>query len=1278
MYSYEEALEASIKYFNGNELAAKVWLDKYALRDNEDNILEFTPDDTHRRLAREFARIEKSKFKEPLTEDEIYYYFKEFSEIIPQGSPMYGIGNPYKYVTLSNCYLLTCPLDSYSSILETDKQLVNIAKRRGGNGIDLDNIRPAGTPTKNSARTSTGIVPFMERYSNSTREVGQNSRRGACMMTLSVHHPQILDFINAKQDKTKVTGANISVKLTNEFLQAVKDNTNYEQRWPLNNPSISKMVSAKKIWDELIKNAWECFSGDTQLWVMEHGEPKLLEIQDLCTNFHDKYQILSYNQQSGKLEFKPILKAHKTLSVHDMYKIKVSNVEVKVTANHEFFVLDGQNIVKKQAKNLTLDDKVVFAKHMDGLDTTNTTIDLTHNLEPFNKHGWYATGGNIENVIKKYKLYQYSKFVYKKVNVTIENGLPIKRILKHNVPIKEIGNFNMIEARTKRIIPSKYELDSDLCMFFGLWVAEGSLTNNCVTIHINVNEWQYYESLIKIICSRFGCSYKSEIDGNYLRVDLHSSLLNKLLSCIFTRQKDISIIASLSNKFIGDFLNGFISGDGTIEQNAIVLAQSNKDRIQKVQNLLARLGIFSKIMKKSNGGQKTIRGKLSNFKPEYKLYVISAFNDLFKNKVGLLHTEKFNKIQSKISYSFSIPSDFITENSRSSVRAYVGNARYYQYSHLQSELADDFINSDFYLPKITLIEKITSEQYVYDITVKDNHSLVLANGIVSSNCAEPGLLFFDNILKESPADCYGEFGFETRGTNPCSELPLSELDSCRLMVINLFSCVVNPFTKNATFDYDKLTHLAKITQRLMDDMVDLELEAIERVISKIQTDPEPQSVKQAEIDMWNKIHQNCRDGRRTGTGITAIGDVLAALGLKYDSDESIQVVEEIYRTIKLGAYTSSVDMAKEIGSFRYWDHQLEKNNPFLLRIKSEDETLWTRMKKYGRRNIALLTTAPTGSISIMAKIGEKFGTTSGIEPCFKDRYIRRKKGNPGDNNFHTDFVDQSGDHWQEFEVYHSGLEEFIRITGKSKEGSPYNGSCAEELDWRQRVKLQAAAQKHVDHAISSTINLPNNATIEQVAQIYKTAWEAGCKGMTVYRDGCRTGVLVAKETKENKQEKRPKSIPCDVYHISVNKNPYLVFVGIHNGPYEVMAIKNGFVPKSVKTGTTTKIKRGIYQCELDNGQIIDNIVDNAPEEEALTRMISTALRHGAEIAFIVHQLEKTRGDMTSFAKCIARALKKYIPDDTEVHGEECPQCNSSLVRSEGCLTCKSCGFSKCN
>ncbi len=817
---YEQAFQASLKYFNGNDLAAKVFVDKYALRDKEQRLLEETPDDMHKRIASEIHRIEKKKFKKPMSFDEIFSYLKDFKKIIPQGSAMYGIGNQFQYISLANCFCLAPPQDSYGGIHWTDQQLTQVSKRRGGCGICLSKLRPSGTPTTNAAKTSSGIISFMERYSHSIREVGQRGRRGALLMSLSVHHPEILRFISAKQNVQNITGANISVKLSDEFLDAVSKDKQYELRWPVDSekPTISRKIRAKEVWDKIIKN--------------------------------------------------------------------------------------------------------------------------------------------------------------------------------------------------------------------------------------------------------------------------------------------------------------------------------------------------------------------------------------------------------------------------------------------------------------------------------------------STNNGEPGILFWSTIIRESPADCYASKGFKSVGCNPCSEIILGNLGSCLLLLMNMVSYVKNPFTKEAYFDTEEFYKDAKIAQRLADDIIDLEFECIDRIIDKVKRDPEEDKIKFVELDTWQTVKQVVKKGRRTGTGASGLGDTLAALGIKYASKKCFKVVDTIYKTLKLGVYRSSVDMAKELSPFPVWEHKLEKDNPFLLRIKDEDPELWKDMKKYGRMNIACLTSSPAGSTSILAQ------TTSGIEPLFRMSYTRRKKVNINDEGSRIDFVDKSGDAWQNFEVRHPMIDEWSRITGKDDlTESPWFGSCAPDIDWQNRVKLQAIATKYIDHSISSTINLPESATVEDVAKIYESSWKAGIKGITVYRENSRMGVIVENANdgcddckKPVKREqiqninkshapKRPKELPCDVYHTSVKGEMYFVVVGLLNDePYEIFAGQNGEIPRNYRKGTIKKIKRGNYKLFLEGGKEVESLSDFSKEdEEALNRMTSTALRHGADISFVVHQLEKVKGDLQSLAKSLARSLKKYIVDGTTITGEVCQECKmDSLVRESGCIKCSNCGWSRCS
>ncbi|MFA6049856.1 MAG: adenosylcobalamin-dependent ribonucleoside-diphosphate reductase [Candidatus Paceibacterota bacterium] len=830
MVSFAEALAASLDYFDGDELAAKVFITKYALTDKNGVIYEKTPADMHRRLAKEFARIEKkysNDLVKGLSEDEIFSYLDHFKYIIPQGSPMAGIGNPYQIMSISNCFVIESPADSYGGILKFDQEEAQIMKRRGGVGGDISTIRPRGLFTNNAAKTTDGIGVFMERFSNTCREVAQGGRRGALMLSISVHHPEIQTFINIKRDLKKVTGANISIRLSDEFMTAVKNKTDVELRWPVDakNPSMKMRVDADALWSEIIESA-------------------------------------------------------------------------------------------------------------------------------------------------------------------------------------------------------------------------------------------------------------------------HAS-------------------------------------------------------------------------------------------------------------------------------------------------------------------------------------------------------------------AEPGLLFWDTIEKWSPADAYPEF--KTVSTNPCGEITLSPYDSCRLLLINTVNFVENPFTPEARFDYDKYAEVVRVSQRLMDDMIDLELECVDKILAKIEADPEPEDVKRTEIELWNKIKNACIRGRRTGLGVTAIGDMVAAMNTRYGSDESIVLIEEVYRQLAINSYRSSVEMAAERGPFPAYDHDLEKNHPFINRIMEQDADLWDMWKKYGRRNIANTTTAPAGSVSVETQ------TTSGIENAFLLHYKRRKKVTAADKTTDVDFVDDMGDKWLEFDVYHHWFKKWMDITGKTDpKESPYWGATSNDINWVNKIKVQAAAQKWICHSISNTTNVPNNTTVDVIKDIYMAGWETGCKGVTVYRDGCRAGVLIASSEKKeniegktfesNNAPKRPKELPCDIHSMTVQGEKWTFFIGKYEErPYEIMGGLSKFVniPRRVKGGKIIKhngaanpIARYDLHYDFEKGpedeatiKDITSVFENSIHA-AFTRTISLALRHGTPVQYVVEQIQKgseKEDDLFSFSKAISRVLKHYIEDGTKVTADKkCPACGAAdLVYQEGCMMCKSCGHSKC-
>ena len=838
IYTQDEAIQASLDYFKGDSLAATVWVSKYALKDSQGNIFEKSPDDMHRRIASEIARIE-SKYANPLSEKEIFDLIKDFKYLVPQGSPMTGIGNPFQVASLSNCFVIGSDnSDSYGGIMKTDQEQVQLMKRRGGVGHDLSHVRPKGSPVKNSALTSTGLVPFMERYSNSTREVAQDGRRGALMLSVSVNHPDAADFIDAKMEQGKVTGANVSVRIDDLFMKAVKADALYEQKYPIfsDTPLYSKVIKAKELWDKIIHNAWKS--------------------------------------------------------------------------------------------------------------------------------------------------------------------------------------------------------------------------------------------------------------------------------------------------------------------------------------------------------------------------------------------------------------------------------------------------------------------------------------------AEPGILFWDTIINESLPDCYADLGYKTLSTNPCGEIPLCAYDSCRLLAINLFSYVKNPFTKKASFDFELFKKHVAAAQRIMDDIIDLELEKIDVILEKINQDPESEEVKMVEKNLWLNIKHKANEGRRTGIGITAEGDMLAALGLRYGSDEGILFAEKIHQTLAVEAYRGSVNLAKERGMFAIYDAKREKHNPFLLRLKKADAELYTQMQKHGRRNIALLTIAPTGTTSLMTQ------TTSGIEPVFLPVYKRRRKVNPNDKDTRVDFVDELGDSWEEYVVFHHRFKEWMMINGydTSKnysqeeidvlvEKSPYYKATSNDIDWLNKVKMQGKIQKWVDHSISVTINVPNETPEEMVNKLYMEAWEAGCKGVTVYRDGSRSGVLISNtERKEEVKEiqantfttKRPQILEADVVRFQNSKDKWIAFIGLLDGkPYEIFTglvdDEDGIlIPRWVSEGLIIKNKNEDgntrYDFQYKNTRGYKTTIEGLshkfnPEYWNYAKLISSTLRHGMPIDKVVDLISSLQLDSESintWKNGVSRALKRYIVDGTEVRGQKCSNCNSdNLIYQEGCLTCSDCGSSKC-
>lgn len=1139
-FSEKEVREETLKYFNGDELATDVWIKKYALRNKQDELLEKTPDDMHRRLAKEFARIE-SRYPNPLSEDEIYEKLKDFQKIIPQGSPMAGIGNNHSIQSIGNCFVLPSVIDSYGGILKTDQELVQLAKRRGGIGFDISNIRPKGMFTSNAAKTTDGIAPFMERFSNSCREVATSGRRGALMLTISVNHPEIETFLTIKNDLLKVTGANISVKFTDEFMEAVKNDKEYEQKWPVDSddPVVSRKVPAKKIWDKFIHSAWKS------------AEPGSL--------FWDTINYWSPAHSYGKKD------------------ARFFNVSTN-PCQPGFATVITPNGIK------TFDDIKI-----------GDTI--------WSKNGWTKIVNKWETGIKP--VYEYlttsGRFIGTENHQIVSKGEKIEVNDAQSIDILSCNDVNNI----------KHEI---IDILDGLMIGDGSChlaSKDKVYLTIGENDNDYFTSEISpLLIEKHAVKYE-----NAWKV--LTSINENELPPIPERIIPDRFYYGNANKVAG-FLKGLFSANGSVleKYNRITLKSTSLKLIKQTQDMLSFLGIRSYF---TTNKEKDINWKngLYTSKASYDLN-ISTDRNIFKEKIGFLHTYK-NNLLDNICKIKIIDKD---KTGKIKEKIFLGN-----------------------FP-------------VFDITVDNDSHTYWTGGLNVSNCSEIAM---------------------------CP-------DSCRLLIINPASYVINSFLDNAYFDYDSFYKDCKIAQRLMDDIVDLEIEKIEQILNKIDSDPEPDDVKFVEKRMWEMFLETAKLGRRTGTGPTAIGDTVAMLGIKYGSDESVEIVNNIYKILALASFESSCDMARERGPFPLYDFEIEKNHPFIEKLLNEKPSLRESYEKYGRRNIAMLTTAPAGSVSLLTQ------TTSGIEPVFLLSYKRRRKISHNEDKEVFSFIDDVGDKWIEYDIYHHNLKKWMELTGKTNvEESPYFGATSNDIDWLKTVELQAAATQWVDHAISKTCNLPSDVSEQLVSEVYMKAWETGCKGFTVYRDGSRTGVLVSSdEPKQSDAEirfspkdapKRPETLPCDVHNVTIKDQNWTIFVGLMDGkPYEVFGglTDKIEIPSEYTTGEIIKKSKKTIPSSYDlkiNGFLIKDIVksfDN-PEYGTLTRLISLSLRHGAHIEYVCSQLSKDKAsNIFSFQKVLSRVLKKYIENGRKITDKICPECsNDSLIYQEGCLTCTNCGYSKC-
>lgn len=1148
MYTRDQVFQSALNYFKGDELAADVWTDKYSLQDSSGSFYELSPTEMHRRLAREFARIEEKYGNDPnkLSEEEIYQWLSEWW-IIPQGSPMSGIGNPYQLQSISNCFVIEPAQDSYGGIFRADQQQAQIMKRRGGVGHDISNIRPKGMATSNAARTTDGIGVFMDRFSNTTREVAQNGRRGALMLSISGKHPEVSTFINIKKDKKRVTGANISVRVFDDFMRAVKNNEKYTLQWPVDAaiPQVKQEVDARTLWNEMMQAAWESAEPGILFWDnIINGSPA------------DCYADVGY---------------------------RTSSTNPCITGDTLIAVADGRNAVS--IKQLMEEGKDVPV-YSTNVQTGQVEIKWGRNPR--------VTG--------------HGKEIWK---LTLDDGTSLRATPNHKILTKDLEYVELKDLKPCQSIFPFYSFDSN-------GYRQVANTGQLMTGGARRNRRQY-----RLIHEFFNGPVDAKTMAiHHKNFNSHDDRIENLVALSHEEHKALH-----SERMIG---------------------ANNPYHTHMTPEWQAKLAVASAGL--NNG----------------RAFDISNEELIAHGKALFAQAGKISK-RSWASYA-----------KKNNLPAFFGGEFRGTWSNFKNRVATNH--------KVVSVEFVGHED-VYNITVDDNHNY--------------------HVITSGESDYTVSSGICVKN---CGELPLSPFDSCRLLLLNLSKFILNPYTDLAEFDWGKFGRAVRIAQRLMDDLVDLELEMINKIIAKIECDPEDEEVKAMELSLWKKILKATGDGRRTGLGETGLGDALAMMGIRYGSDESINATEEIHKALAVNSYASSISMARYRGAFSVFDLKKELHHPFVSKVvELLPPALQEEYLIFGRRNIANLTIAPAGSTSMLAQLGMfGFGVTSGCEPAFRVAYKRRKKIMGDSTNVRVDFIDDLGDKWQEFDIFHHGHKVWAQINGKDPlkdvEESPYWKSSAGDIDWVKKVDMQAAAQRWVDHSISNTTNVPADVDVETVSKIYMRGWETGCKGITIYRDGSRSGVMVTndqpkktdiadgrvEDIQETHAPKRPDALPCDIHRAKVKGQEYLILVGLlKDKPYEIFCglAENMEVGKKQKKGFIQKRMHGAgiatYDLHTDDGETFENIADlfDNPEYGAFTRTLSTSLRHGVPVQYIVEQLRKDKhSTLTSFSSVIGRVLgKSYIADGTKsTAGKKCPDCGSTnLSYLQGCVSCIDCGSSKC-
>ena len=1295
MYKYDEVFDICKKYFNGDELATTVLINKYLLRDKDGNLLENHPDQMFERLSNEFFRIEQ-KYESSLTKEEIQEAFKGFRYIIPQGSPLFGIGNNNQLTSLANCFVIDSPEDSYGGIIQKDEELAQIMKRRGGVGIDLSSLRPKDVPINNAAKTSDGIVSFMERYSNTTKEVAQGGRRGALLISLSSEHVSLPEFIDAKRDLKKITGANISVKWSDKFLDAADKDKEYTLKFPINTetPVNTKKIKAKEVWNRFVENAWM------------NGEPGCLFWDKITkhslSDCYDKHKTLSTNpcitgdtlvyvaDGRGNVKIKTLANEGKDVPVFCFDKN--DNVKIRLMRNPR---VTGYN---QPIYKITLDDGCVLRvtqKHKFKL--TNGQYQETQYLKP----------GDSLKIITKFEaalddIFKQSNSRsadYYWINAGFKKGTKSEHRLiaeyfngnLHNNIVHHIDKNSKNNSTENLQIMSKIDHDK----FHGDLIRGNNNPMVRAQTEWSTTKWQkYHDNMSKAVTGTNNARYSKNMSDDMF-IDAANTLCIKL-GRRFSRKEYVQYLKE--NKYpihcLATYRSNKIGTWQNLAEQAVLNNKLDKDeqsidlRTLKILTEARHSGYNAKIINKHVIVNRTCEYCGNPFETNYnrreiaycstKCAITKTSKDpvvkakiaqarkIHGEKIISQHLDTYCKLKNILGRS-PLKSEWEIECKKNNIPSRICTPTTFNtYKELQAQ-------AELHNHRVVSIE-IDGFEDVYNGTVDEFHNFFIGGfeGITANK--KKKWIYVNNLQ--------------------CGELPLDAYGSCILMTMNLTGFVDNIFRPEASFNFEKFNRYLYIASKLIDDLIDLELEKIDAIIQKIKNDPESDKIKRNEIELWQRIKENYLDGRRVGLGITGLADTLAMLNIKYSSAKAIEKCEEIFKFFHTTLMDHQSTIAQQRKPFKCWDWEKEKDNPY---IKILSKSVQEKIKEVGRRNITITTVPPTGSISILAQI------SSGVEPLFKLKYNRKRKMSQEEinKNIVPESIDSDGIKWISYDVEHHGLQKWKEVHPNKKEDlSPYHENEANSIDWKCRVKLQGVLQKYITSAISSTINLPKTTTKEEVNQIYMAAWKEGCKGITIYRDGSRAGILTTKDEgakvssiKSTSAPDRPEILPCDIKYSSIDGHNWIFFVGLMEGrPYEIFGGKksNIEIPKKHKTGWIKKNGKnedGVRMYDLYLGSLADSdeqmiIKDIASvfsfRTGSYTRMFSGMLSHGMPIKFICEQLYKdNNASMFTFEKGIARILKTYIKDGENASGA-CESCKSEkLEYRDGCVYCSSCGWSKC-